>query len=123
MTDSGGYIERLQKPPMYKWAKETNNLKIRKFEGAGLEARLAEETKDDIEGVPMAHCREMLPPVDEFVDSLWVQLSKLRASERQLKTALIRISKQITWETTKTADRNRKRVREEGDAHGQSAEA
>ena len=81
VADSGGYIERLQKA-MYKWAKETNNLKIRKFEGAGLEARPAEETKGDIEAAPMTHSREMLPPVDEFVASLREQLRKPAAQAR-----------------------------------------
>ena len=95
MADSRGYIERLQKA-MYKWAKETNNLKIRKFEGAGLEAQPAEETKGDIQAAPMTHSREMLPPVDEFLASLRVQLCKPGADERQLKLALICMSKQVT---------------------------
>ena len=122
VKDSRGYIERLQ-IAMYKWAKETNNLKIRKFEGAGLEARPAEETKDDVEGTPMTHSREMLPPVAELVESLRVQLNKPKASERQLKRKLIRIATQVAQETTETADRNCKRVRAEGDAQGRSAEA
>ena len=122
VTDSRGYIERLQ-VAMYKWAKETNNLKIRKFDGAGLEARPAQETKDDIEGTPMTHSREMLPPVADFVESLRVQLSKPKASERQLKGELTRIATQVTRETTEAADRNRKRARAEGDAQGRSAEA
>ena len=107
VTDSRGYLERLQKA-MYKWAKETNNLKVRKFEGAGLKARPAEETKGDIEAAPMTHSREMLPPVDEFVASLRQQLCEPQASERQLKVALTRISRQVNRETTATADRNRK---------------
>ena len=73
VTDSRGYIKRLQLA-MYEWAKETNRLTIRKFDGGGLEARLEEETKDDVEAAPMAHSREMLPPVDEFVSSLRQQL-------------------------------------------------
>ena len=117
VKDSRGYIERLQMA-LYKWAKETNNLKVRKFDGAGLEARPAEETKRDIEGKPMTNSRDMLLHVAEFVDSLPVQLSKPKASERQLKLELIRIATQVARETTETADRNRKRVRAEGDATG-----
>ena len=122
VTDSRGYIKRLQLA-MYKWAKETNRLKIRTFDGGGLEDRPREETKDDIEAAPMAHSKEMLPPEDEFVASLRQQLCEPQASERQLKVALTRIARQVTRETTATADRNRKREREEGNAQGRSAEA
>ena len=101
VTDSRGYIKRLQLP-MYKWAKETNRLKIRTFDGGGLEERPKEETKDDIEAAPMAHSREMLPPEDEFVASLRQQLCEPQASERQLKVALTRIARQVTRETTAT---------------------
>ena len=57
----------------------------------------------------MAHSKEMLPPEDEFVAGLRQQLCEPQASERELKTALTRIARQVTRETTATADRNRKR--------------
>ena len=79
VADSRGYIECLQMA-MYKWAEETANLKIRKFDGAGLEARPEEETKDEIGGTPMQHSREMLPPVAKLVEHLRVQLSRPGAS-------------------------------------------
>jgi hypothetical protein len=122
VTDSRGYIKRLQLA-MYKWAEETNRLKVRTFDGGGLEERPKEETKDDIKAAPMAHSGEMLPPVDEFMASLRLQLCKPQASERELKTELTRIARQITRETTATADRNKKRERGEGNAQGRSAEA
>ena len=117
MADSRGYIKRLQLA-MYKWAKERNRLKIRTFDGGGLEERPREETKDDIEAAPMAHSKEMLPPEDEFVASLRQHICEPQASERQLKVALTRIARQVTRETTATADRNRKRERGEGNAQG-----
>ena len=77
VTDSRGYIKRLQLA-MYKWAKETNRLTFRKFEGGGLEARPEEETKDDIVAAPMTHSREMLSPWT----SLWPAFDNNFASLR-----------------------------------------
>ena len=120
--DSCGFICRLQMA-MYTWAEERKYVKVRRFNGAELEERPEDETKDVIGGQPMEHPSEMLPLVSELLEDLRLEIGDPRASEKDIKIKMAQLTTQVNRESTEAMSRDTKRARLEGDTLGRTSDA